>query len=538
MNGPQVTVEEGILQGSVIQGYLGNSYIGFKGIPYAEPPLGSLRFKEPKPARKWSGVRDATEYAGDIAMQLKTYGPPPYEVLGSEDCLYLNVFSQKLEKNRPVMFFIHGGGFVEGSARGNIYREDYMMTQDIVYVGVNYRLGPFGFLNLGHEVAPGNQGIRDILLALKWVQKNIRSFGGDPNNVTIFGNSSGSMTTHFLTLIPASKGLFHKAILQSGSSFGMSNLVNPKRTDFKNGFKIASNLGCDSEDPVEVLEFLRTVPGDKLIDMEGNILTRWERVICGKFEYGPVYDAYFTNDPILPVPLKYLLNNDANIPMIIGHTSDESLLFFTDQFDDVSLLSMYDKYIEDCVKNHLLLKDQTRFDDIMEDIRRFYLKHQPINKENWWNLIGLMSDMLMINPNRKIIDLRNKHCTRNAPTYVFNFSYLGNQSTFYQFDHGPQPLKGVAHADELSYMFYLTYMKENIEGDVYPEKETSDRKTIERLVRMWYNFAAFGNPTEKLDNYITTEWKPIDQNNLYYLDIGENLNLKDDKNSENRKLYE
>ncbi|KAJ8682085.1 hypothetical protein QAD02_017877 [Eretmocerus hayati] len=534
MERPVITVNEGKLQGTTLKSVLGVHYFAFKGIPFAQPPIGPLRFKGPQPPLKWSGIRDASKHAGDVCVQYESNGPQPYKIFGGEDCLYLNVYTNAMECNRPVMIFVHGGGFIEDTGNDSVYSHEYLVSKNIVLVTVNYRLGPMGFLSLGNEEAAGNQGLRDVLMALKWVNRNIEAFGGDPKNVTLFGNSAGSMITHIFTLIPATRGLIHKAILQSGNAINSKNLIHGK--GITNGFRIASLLGFKSDDPIKVVEFLRSLPAEKLVELQTRIYSKQSSE--GIDPYGPIYDAHYSKDPVIPAPLGQLLKNDAHIPVIIGHTKNESLLFLMGQYNDETY-KYYDQNIESIVKNALPLKDPSVFPEIMKEIRSFYLKNKPINKDTVWNLINLLSDINMVNGTRKIVDLRNDHA--HASTYVYTFSYMGNEPTIYQFDKGPQPLKGVAHADELSYMFYLTYMREEGEKyqNQYPREGTKDRLVMERLLQMWYNFAISGNPTPTLDGkIITTAWLPSRKETLHYLDIGEKLILRSDKDSETRALYE
>ncbi|XP_011645490.1 venom carboxylesterase-6-like [Pogonomyrmex barbatus] len=204
-NKVKVSVYEGKLIGIVEKDVYNNSYIAFRGIPYAKPPIGELRFKDPVPVESWTGDKDASAY-GNISVQLN---PFTREVMGDEDCLYLNVYTTKLEssKKRSVMVWIHGGAFSMGSGDATFHAPDYIIQKDVVLVTLNYRLGVLGFLNLYDEVATGNQGLKDVILALRWIQKNISVFGGDPENVTIFGGSAGGAIVHYLTLSPLAKGI-------------------------------------------------------------------------------------------------------------------------------------------------------------------------------------------------------------------------------------------------------------------------------------------------------------------------------------------
>ncbi|XP_023246026.1 uncharacterized protein LOC106645896 [Copidosoma floridanum] len=530
--GPVVTISEGQLQGTTLKSVLGPNYYAFKGIPFAAPPFGPLRFKEPQPPSKWDGIRDASNYVGDACMQLRD-DILHDGIVGSENCLYLNVFTKTLNPNRPVMVFIHGGSFIEGTSNRDVYRQDYLVTQDVVLVNINYRVGIFGFLSLGHEVAPSNIGLRDILFSLQWVQNNIKAFGGNPNNVTVFGSSAGAVISHLLTLIPKAKGLLHKAIIQSGTCNGARTLTG--KYDIKNGFRIAAHLGMQSKDPLEVIEFLRSMPATKLVECKNKILSKEEAIQYDLSLYMPVIDVDYTSDPVIPGTFEELKNNNADIPIMIGHTPDESLLMFVDKFTD-DTYKYYNDHIESIIRNKL--KDPTVFPELMKEVQEFYLKNKPIDSENVWNLIRLTSD-LIIHANRQVIDHRVESAT--APTYVYMFSYMGDELTVYQNKHGPQPLKGVAHADELSYLFYLSRfpMRKKNPEQLYPKEGTLDRLVLERIIRLWSNFAAFGNPTPETDDkYITTVWKPASKEHLYYLEINKDLQLRDDRDSKSWPFYE
>ncbi|XP_049947775.1 venom carboxylesterase-6-like [Schistocerca serialis cubense] len=199
-----VTVEtqEGPLRGELLETYTGNPMFRFLGIPHAEPPVGDLRFQPPVKKAAWSEVRDALSMASHCPQRKS--GLPS----GDEDCLYLNVYgpgtpSQSATK-KAVMVWIHGGCFTEGS--GESAKPNYFVDNDVIVVSINYRLGLLGFLSTGDGVVPGNMGLKDQTEALRWVQRNIAAFGGDPDKVTIFGQSAGGASVHYHVLSSSSKG--------------------------------------------------------------------------------------------------------------------------------------------------------------------------------------------------------------------------------------------------------------------------------------------------------------------------------------------
>jgi para-nitrobenzyl esterase len=221
-----VETAQGRVQGVSETGVAGNTVASWKGIPFAEPPLGELRFRAPQAAQPWTGVRDARRY-GSPCIQLPFFSSIDAPIVGSEDCLTLNVWSPAPDEHkRPVLFWIHGGGWVMGT--GAQYDGSRLASRgEVVVVTINYRLGPWGFLYLndlpGHAstaepVASPNPGLLDIVAALSWVQQNISAFGGNPNKVTIFGQSAGGMLVGTLLALPAASGLFHRAIALSGAA--------------------------------------------------------------------------------------------------------------------------------------------------------------------------------------------------------------------------------------------------------------------------------------------------------------------------------
>ena len=197
------------------------SFDVFLGIPYAEPPLGNLRFTLPKKFRSekselYVGENpDLNPYYGSTCTQMNFNE----ELEGTEDCLHLNIYAPKIPEitqKLPVMVWIHGGGFFAGSSSPSFYGPDYFMDYNVILVAINYRLGPLGFLTLENDEMPGNLGMHDQILALQWVQENIGRFNGDPENVTIIGESAGAMAVMFLVMSHLSEGLFARAIIQSG----------------------------------------------------------------------------------------------------------------------------------------------------------------------------------------------------------------------------------------------------------------------------------------------------------------------------------
>jgi len=285
----------------------------FKGVPFAAPPVGDLRWREPQPAKHWTGIRKADKF-GPRAMQRAIFGDMNFRSAGvSEDCLYLNVWTpaRSASDRLPVLVYFYGGGLMAGDGSELRYDGESMARQGIVAVVVNYRLNIFGFMahpELTKESphhASGNYGLLDQAAALQWVNKNIAAFGGDPKRVTIAGESAGSMSVSAQMLSPLAKNLFAGAIGESGSVLGTLPPV-PLAEGEQNGVKFAEMAGAAS------LAALRQIPAEKLLEVAAN--HEWEL-------FKPTVDGYFFPQPPLDI---YMAGQQAKVPLLVGWNSEES----------------------------------------------------------------------------------------------------------------------------------------------------------------------------------------------------------------------
>jgi len=308
------------LNGSVSGSSQGEINI-FKGIPFASPPVGELRWKAPHPVANWSGVRKCISFSASpyqpkpepfLCWSVEFIAPP--EPL-SEDCLYLNIWTVAKNSNerRPVFVWIYGGGLTSGSAACAIYDGEEMAKRGIVFVSINYRVGPFGFmanpeLSKEQKNASGNYGIMDQIAALQWVQKNIAAFGGDPGHVTIAGQSAGSISVNALLASPLAKGLFQGAILQSGGILG-SHMVASLQDAEAIGAALQKKTGAGS------LEELRKKPADEILKASQSL---------GSMRMGLTSDGY-----VLPKDINaYFKEGKQNdVPVIMGWVSGDAMLF-------------------------------------------------------------------------------------------------------------------------------------------------------------------------------------------------------------------
>ena len=311
--GPRISVETG-----AIEGKREGSVNAFLGIPYAAPPIGELRWKPPVPAAKWDGVRKTKDF-GYRCMQTRVFDDMVFRDRGiSEDCLTLNVWAPANAKAKlPVMVWIHGGGFVAGGTSEPRQDGHNLAQHGVVVASMNYRLGVFGFFanaELAAESdrrAAGNYGLLDQLAALQWVQRNIAAFGGDPGNVTIFGESAGSFSVSALMASPLAKGLFHKAIGESGAAFFSRDLPfkpllqrEQEDTDLMSAAVAAKSLAE-----------LRALPAEKLLEVP---IKRPAEM--SEYHFSPDVDGYFLPEP---VPAIFAAGRQADVPLLAGWNRDE-----------------------------------------------------------------------------------------------------------------------------------------------------------------------------------------------------------------------
>ncbi|MBV8979232.1 MAG: carboxylesterase/lipase family protein [Alphaproteobacteria bacterium] len=450
---PVVETAQGRVKGTAKDGVL-----RFNGIPYAAPPVGALRWRMPEPPLAWSGVRDCTRF-GNIAPQIMSAaerllgGTPGTQ---SEDCLHLNIWTPSLDSAaRPVMVWIHGGAFTTGAGSLGTYNGKRLARLgDVVVVTINYRLGALGFLNLhdasgGRLPGTGAEGIADQIAALRWVTHNIAAFGGNPANVTIFGESAGAMSIGALLAAPQARGLFHKAILQSGAAH-----IGRARED---SAKIA-RLFLDSLRAGDASAIL-SAPHETILRAQGEILERPGDT--GGLPFGPTIDGQVLGErAIAPVRL----GSAAGIAVLTGTTKDEWKLFTAARpklrlMNEAKLL----RYTAGLVG-----------DDRAETLLKAYAGGSPFER---WNAV--MTDHSFAVPAARLLEAQAPH----APVYAYRFDWrsplLGG-------------VLGSCHALELGFVFG-TY-NEKMAGAFFGSGSDADALSA-AMMQAWVNFARSGDPS-------------------------------------------
>ena len=450
----QRRVISGVVEGTLSED---GTVLAFKGIPYAAPPVGDLRWKPPHPIVPWKGVRPAKSFAPRAMQKHKWDDMFFFDDGPSEDCLYLNVWAPNdLDTNKlPVMFWIHGGGFLVGSASEPRQNGEELAKKGVVLVSITYRLGVFGFFahpELSAESphgASGNYGLLDMVAALEWVRDNIALFGGDPQNVTIFGESVGSKAVSSLMASPLAKGLFHKAIGQSGGLFGPWDPV-PTRAEGENlGIEFAEvALGTIS------LKALRALSGGEILD------AAWEDE---RWDFDPIVDGFYLEETVSDV---FEEGRQIKVPLLAGWNLDEK---------------GPDDFLEDAevtVANYTMRAKEV-FGEEAEDFLNVYAASDAV--EVGRAAADYAGDRSIGYGTWKWIETHIS--SSDAPVYRYRF----DQTLPLPTDAPSNAQPRAAHAWDIEYVFRVIDSKE------LPWRP-EDQQVSELMSTYWTNFAKTGNP--------------------------------------------
>uniref|UniRef100_A0A1Q3FHV4 Carboxylic ester hydrolase n=1 Tax=Culex tarsalis TaxID=7177 RepID=A0A1Q3FHV4_CULTA len=469
----------------------------FSGIPYAKPPVGELRFKPPVPLESFGvDVLDCTKERSNAFGVM--YFEPEGAQNASEDCLFLNVHTPSVEsgKGLPVMVWIHGGGFNMGSGNTVAYCPDYLVQEGVVVVTFNYRLGPLGFMYFPAAGIHGNMGLKDQRCVLRWVQENIRNFGGDPSNVTLFGESAGGASVHLNYLADSSRQYFHKAICMSGVSYNPWVLQADGEEKAR---QLAALFGAESSDDQDVLRKLMEASAVDLFAKCQVVTTDKEKLADKFFAFTPVVELETAEEPFLAQNFITLMMNPnlGSIPMMSGITSSEGLLIAGTIESNIS------EYKANPIKLVPLemLQFEDRLTEVAEEIKAFFFGSDDISEERLQSLVDIVSDNMFVMAAYVAAELHARYQPK-TPQYFYIASFEGELNKFRKLFSAPDHLPGVCHADETLYLFSSKMMGTDVEPG---SREDRFRST---MCRMWTNFAKYGNPTPA-DGGVDFDWKPV-----------------------------
>uniref|UniRef100_A0A1B0EWG9 Carboxylic ester hydrolase n=1 Tax=Lutzomyia longipalpis TaxID=7200 RepID=A0A1B0EWG9_LUTLO len=497
MSTVEVKVKQGRIRG--IQGSLRNGapFYAFKGIPYAKPPVGELRFKPPVALESFpDGVLDCTKEGNPCVHK----DPYTAKIVGSEDCLFLNVYTPRMvepsgTEKLPVMVWIHGGAFMMDSGSERIYSPEYLIQEDVIVVTLNYRLGPLGFLFYPRKGITGNAGLKDQLLALKWVQENIEKFGGDAQNVTLFGESAGGASTHIHLLCPKSQPFFHRVICQSGTS--LMEWVMQEEPEEK-AERLAKIVGCQSNKPDDIMASLMKAPAEELALGGVKTLTEDEKRRGLPIPFKPVVeppgkDSLLTDTPLnLAKALKAIEK-----PMILGHTSKEGIIML---LDAVRKIDLYDKDFQRIIPKTLNVVQGSRTcERVADEMRKFYFNGGNITQETIPQFTDLLSDYNFMIGNHVTAEIHARKEHRH-PMFFYRFAYDGELNLPKKlFGLGKNP--GACHGDDMFYLFNVYTLDVDEGAEAFKIRAT--------MCRMWTNFAKYGHPTPPHDTTLPFKWTPV-----------------------------
>lgn len=504
---PVAYTENGALSGTYKLSQQGNRFVSFEGIPYARPPVGKYRFREPQPLKPWIGVWNASSPGSDcLQYDHYTYlSDNPF--LGDEDCLFVNVYTPQLPTANShlldVIVYIHGGAFTYGAGRW--YQPHYLMDRDVVFVTINYRLGPFGFLSTGDEIVPGNNGLKDQVAALKWIQRNIATFGGNPANVMLTGMSAGGASVHYHYLSPLSQGLFHKGHSMSGSVLLPWTQTEHLRQKTES---LAKLLGCPVHTSKEIIDCLRHRPARKIVELVKTYFMPWH--FNPYTPFGPTVEVAGTAPFLDQDPHEAMVQgNVKDLPWIASVTSEEGLYPVSNFVANETLLSELETKWNDIAPfllDYNLTTDANLKDQISSSIKEHYLGEKPISPKTTLEFTHMVGDRLFVEGVEAAAKIQST--TVSSPVYVYRFSYRGKHSLSELMTFGSMENFGVSHGDDTGYVIKVDYMN--------PFETNEDILMNTRMLNMWQSFAKSGIPYFGSD----IEWTPMNSStDLTYLQI-------------------
>ncbi len=467
--------------------HLGKAVDAYLGIPFAKPPLQHLRFKHPHPIDRWDGIFNATKLPNSCYQGEDDFFGPDFRGSNmwnpntrvSEDCLYLNVWVPKIHprlRRSAVMAWIYGGGFYSGTTTLNVYDGKVLASvNQVIVVSIAYRVGALGFLSMSHPSAPGNAGLFDQLMGLEWIQQNIRYFGGDPNNVTLFGESAGSVSVSLHLLSPLSRSKFQRAIMQSGTANMPWSTVTPFEAKRRSMELAIDILGCPyDEDDEEVVACLRKIPPQRIVNEQ------WVSRGIMQFPFLPVIDGAFLVDP----PTVTLRNkNFKKCPILMGNNHNEGSFFIIYELSDYLKRDSKTMTREQFLASiNLMFYNYPQYPQV---ITNFGLDAIVYQYSNWLDPEDQLSNIHSLDN-----AVGDSHFVCHLNYFAHHYASAGENVYMYyftqEFSASPWPdWMGVLHGDEIMGVFGEPFKP----GFNYTKEE---KQLSMQMMQYWSNFAKTG----------------------------------------------
>jgi para-nitrobenzyl esterase len=477
-----------------VQGEKEKGVVVFRGIRFATPPVGRLRFRPPVAPTPWTEVRPALDFAPACPQLVDVDPTENNNSVMAEDCLAVNVWTPKADqKRRPVMVWIHGGGFIEGSARNTWYDGAMLAARgDVVVVTLQYRVGAWGFLELaetgGQDYAEsGNLGILDQIAALKWVHENIAAFGGDPKNVTVFGQSAGGGSAGILIVTPSARALFHKAILESGTPKEVGDKA--RALEVSQAFmKIAG---------VRTIQELQKLSMVQMRDAEKKLF----KTDFGYSAFRPVLDGVVIKE----MPMQAIASGRMpSVPILLGTNLDE-IRFWS---------AVYDIPVEQKPQN-LLAKQiseiaGTRTQEVIETYRKADAEYGDA-------VIHLIGDLLVRMPSIRLAESNS----RQQPTYMYLFTYRST-SPYRKFES--------CHVMEIPFVFGVI---DELDAILFTGRDRNREGVMKQVEMAWINFARTGDPSQP-----GLAWPKYDEKRRATMELGVKSHVVNDPYSAERAMWD
>ncbi|XP_046744726.1 venom carboxylesterase-6-like [Diprion similis] len=509
---PRTNTPLGTIEGSFQISSDGRLIEAYEGIAYALPPIGDLRFEIPKPiSSPWPDVLMA-KAPGSRCLQYNTESKITVQKLsGSENCLFLNVYkpSTSTQNPLPVLVFFHGSNFIAGA--GSDYKPNHLLDRDLILVTINYRLGALGFLSTEDHIVPGNMGLKDQVIALRWVKDNIASFGGDPSRITIIGHGAGGISVQFFYFTNKTAGLFSRGMSISGTVLQPQALVQKPLLKTK---KVASLVGCPTSNIRSMVDCLKAQPADKIAltlkDFE--LLPGVSSTAFGPVqEKGPGDFKMIDRPPMESLAAGYV----QNLPWYLFSVEEEGQITSSGLINNPIQLYLLDTNFEKIAPSLL------HYDDTVQEmnesprtrrVREYYLQRRPINLISVEKVTEMMTDWLYRIGNEKAARMHARAI--RSPVYCYFFTYKSSTINY-----------GVSHYNDLVYLFPTSFTL----------KTQQDLKMQKKMINFWASYVTNGTAN------MGVEWSSLNpcQTEFRYLEIAgpEQIYMNGSTNFGNKEFW-